>query len=159
MEKIAVFPGSFDPITSGHEDLVRRALPLFDKIVVAIGTNSQKKSLFPLEQRLRWLELVFEDESKVEVGQFENLTAHYCQRIGARYLLRGLRNASDFDYEKTISQLNQIVGEGLETLFLIAQPGFSHISSTIVREIIKGGGDASPFLPKGLQINGWRVAD
>ncbi len=159
MEKTAVFPGSFDPITSGHEDLVRRALPLFDKIVVAIGTNSQKKSLFPLDQRLHWLELVFGDEPKVEVGQFENLTAHYCQRIGARYLLRGLRNASDFDYEKTISQLNQIVGEGLETLFLIAQPGFSHISSTIVREIIKGGGDASPFLPKGLQINGWRVAD
>jgi pantetheine-phosphate adenylyltransferase len=83
----------------------------------------------------------------VEVGSFENLTAHYCQRIGARYLLRGLRNASDFDYEKTISQLNHIVGGGLETIFLISQPAYSHISSTIVREIIKGGGDASPFLP------------
>lgn len=155
MEKIAVFPGSFDPITSGHVDLVRRALPLFDKLVVAIGINSQKKSLFSLDQRLQWLHDVFGEEPKVEVGQFENLPAHYCRRIGASYLLRGLRNASDFDYEKTISQLNQIVGDGLETIFLIAQPGFSHISSTIVREIIKGGGDASPFLPEQIQINSW----
>lgn len=147
MPKIAVFPGSFDPITIGHVDIVHRALPLFDKIIVAIGVNTQKKSLFSLDQRLSWLHGVFEDEPKVEVGQFENLTAHYCRRIGARYLLRGLRNASDFDYEKTISQLNHIVGEGIETFFLIAQPGYSHISSTIVREIIIGGGDASPFLP------------
>lgn len=150
--KTAVFPGSFDPITSGHVDLVRRAVPLFDKIVVAVGVNSQKKYLFPLEQRLAWLEAVFADEPTVEVGKFEGLTAHYCQEIGANYLLRGLRNASDFDYEKTISQLNGIVGEGLETIFLISQPAFSHISSTIVREIIKGGGDASPFLPKGLEL-------
>lgn len=145
--KIAVFPGSFDPITVGHVDLVKRALPLFDKIVVAVGINSQKKYLFSLEQRLEWLEDVFKDEPKVEVGSFEHLTAHYCKRIGARYLLRGLRNSSDFDYEKTISQLNEIVGEGLETIFLISKPQFSHISSTIVREIIKGGGDSSPFVP------------
>ena len=84
----------------------------------------------------------------MEVDSFQNLTAHYCNRIGAKYLLRGLRNASDFDYEKTISQLNSIVGDGLETIFLISQPEYSHISSTIVREIIKGGGDASPFIPK-----------
>lgn len=148
--KTAVFPGSFDPITTGHVELVRRAVPLFDKIVVAVGVNSQKKYLFSLEQRLAWLEEVFADEPSVEVGSFEGLTAHYCQAIGARYLLRGLRNASDFDYEKTISQLNEIVGEGLETIFLISQPAYSHISSTIVREIIKGGGDASPFLPKGV---------
>jgi len=144
---IAVFPGSFDPITTGHVDLVRRALPLFDKIVVAIGVNTQKQSLFPLEQRLQWLRDTFTEFDQVETDQFERLTAHYCQRIGAQYLLRGLRNASDFDYEKTISQLNQIVGEGLETVFLISQPAYSHISSTIVREIIKGGGDASSFLP------------
>lgn len=150
--KTAVFPGSFDPITSGHVDLVRRAVPLFDKIVVAVGVNSQKKYLFPLKQRLDWLETVFADEPKVSVGQFEGLTAHYCKEIGANYLLRGLRNASDFDYEKTISQLNGIVGEGLETIFLISQPAYSHISSTIVREIIKGGGDASPFLPEGLDV-------
>lgn len=150
--KIAVFPGSFDPFTVGHEDLVRRAVPLFDKIVVAIGINSQKQYLHSLEERLVMLETVFQDEDKVEIGSFEKLTADYCQRIGARYLLRGLRNASDFDYEKTISQLNFIVGDGLETLFLISKPEYSHISSTIVREIIKGGGDARPFLPKGVQL-------
>ncbi len=151
--KTAVFPGSFDPITTGHAELVRRAVPLFDKIVVAVGVNSQKTYLFPLEQRLAWLEAVFADEPKVEVASFEGLTAHFCNEIGAEYLLRGLRNASDFDYEKTISQLNDIVGEGLETVFLISQPAYSHISSTIVREIIKGGGDASPFLPQGVLIS------
>lgn len=150
--KIAVFPGSFDPITIGHVDLVRRALPLFDKIIVAVGVNTTKKYLFPLEQRMEWLRLVFESYPKVDVDQFENLTAHYCQRIGARFLLRGLRNASDFDYEKTISQLNHIVGGGIETVFLIAQPEFSHISSTIVREIIVGGADATPFIPKEIRI-------
>ena len=145
--RIAVFPGSFDPITTGHVDLVRRALPLFDEIVVAIGVNSQKKYLYTLDQRLAWLRETFADEPKVRADTFEKLTAHYCQRIGARYLLRGLRNASDFDYEKTISQLNAIVGEGLETVFLISQPAYSHISSTIVREIIKGGGKAGEFVP------------
>jgi pantetheine-phosphate adenylyltransferase len=117
MDKIAVFPGSFDPITLGHVDLVHRALPVFDKIIIAIGENNQKKSLFSLEQRIGWLKKVFEQEERVEVGFFENLTADYCKKIGATYLLRGLRNASDFDYEKTISQLNFIIGNGLETFF------------------------------------------
>lgn len=151
--KIAVFPGSFDPITTGHVDLVKRALPLFDKIYIAIGVNSQKNYLNDLETRLRWIRETFADEEKVVVDSFEKLTAHYCQRIGARYLLRGLRNASDFDYEKTISQLNDIVGGGLETVFLISRPAYSHISSTIVREIIKGGGDASSFLPEAVLKN------
>lgn len=150
--KIAVFPGSFDPITVGHVDLVRRALPLFDKIIVAVGINSSKKYLFPLEQRMEWLRQVFAKYPQVSVDSFQNLTAHYCQRIGARYLLRGLRNASDFDYEKTISQLNHIVGDGIETVFLISQPEFSHISSTIVREIIVGGADATPFIPAEIHI-------
>lgn len=150
--KIAVFPGSFDPITVGHVDLVKRALPLFDKIVVAVGVNSIKKYLFPLDQRLEWLRQVFAEYPAIEVDFFENLTADYCKRIGARYLLRGLRNASDFDYEKTISQLNHIIGDGIETVFLISQPEFSHISSTIVREIIVGGADATPFLPKEIKI-------
>lgn len=149
--KTAVFPGSFDPITTGHVELVRRAVPLFDKIVVAVGVNSQKQYLFPLAQRLAWLREVFKDQPTVEVASFEGLTAHFCNEIKAKYLLRGLRNASDFDYEKTISQLNDIVGDGLETVFLISQPAYSHISSTIVREIIKGGGDASPFLPEGVR--------
>jgi len=152
MKKIAVFPGSFDPITTGHEDLVKRAVPLFDKIIVAVGLNSQKKYLFPLNQRLAWLEKVFANEPTVEVAHFEGLTANFCQTVNSNYLLRGLRNASDFDYEKTISQLNNIVGDGLETIFLISKPEFSHISSTIVREIIKGKGDVSSFVPKVIKI-------
>jgi len=151
--KIAVFPGSFDPITKGHEDLVRRAYPLFDKIHVAVGLNSVKTSLFSLEQRLGWLETVFANDDKVVVGKFEGLTINYCNEVGANYLLRGLRNASDFDYEKTISQLNSIIGDNLETVFLISRPEYSHFSSTIVREIIKGKGDYKPFLPANVEIN------
>ena len=151
--KIAVFPGSFDPITKGHVDLIERAHPLFDKIYVAIGENSVKNSLFSLEQRIEWLEDTFKDNPKIEVGQFEGLTVNYCREINANYLLRGLRNASDFDYEKTISQLNNIIGKDLETVFLISRPEYSHFSSTIVREIIKGKGDYKPFLPANIEIN------
>jgi pantetheine-phosphate adenylyltransferase len=151
MKKICVFPGSFDPITIGHEDLVRRAVPLFDKIIVAVGINSTKKYLFDLEQRLEWLRVVFADEPKVEVAFFEHLTADFCKEVGSKYLLRGLRNASDFDYEKTISQINNIIGDGIETVFLISTPANSHVSSTIVREIIKGKGDVSVFVPKAIK--------
>ena len=149
--KKAVFPGSFDPITTGHVDLVLRALHLFDEVIVAIGVNSQKQTLFELEKRKKWIEDVFRDEPRVKVDVFEGLTVHYCKKVNAHFLVRGLRNASDFDYEKTISQLNHIVGENVETVFLISKPEFSHISSTIVREIIKGKGDASPFLPTGVK--------
>lgn len=145
--KIALFPGSFDPITVGHVDIVKRAVPLFDKIIVAVGINTQKKYLFTLEQRLQWLNKVFASETKVEVADYEGLTAHFAQKVNANFMIRGLRNASDFDYEKTISQLNTIVGEGIETVFFISRPAYSHISSTIVREIIIGKGDASPFIP------------
>ena len=148
--KICVFPGSFDPITSGHVDLVRRAIPLFDRVIIAIGINTEKKYLFSLEQRKEWIRKVFENEPKVSVDSFEKLTAEYCKKVNAQWILRGLRNASDFDYEKTISQLNFIVGDGVETVFLISQPQYSHISSTIVREIIRGGGDVSPFVPEGI---------
>jgi len=146
--KIAVFPGSFDPITDGHIDLVRRFAPLFDEIIVAVGVNASKKGLFSLEQRLSWLEKVFEDDKNIEVGSFEGLTVNYCKEKKAQYLVRGLRNASDFDYEKTISQLNNIIGDNVETLFFISKPEYSHISSTIVREIIKGKGDISTFVPE-----------
>ena len=152
MSKIAVYPGSFDPITVGHYDLVMRSLDLFDKIIVAVGVNSQKKNLFSLDQRITWLEEVFKNESRVVVSHFEGLTAHYCKDQNAKYLIRGLRNSSDFDYEKTISQLNYIIGGGVETVFLISRPNFSHISSTIVREIIKGGGDITEFVPKEVEI-------
>jgi len=144
---IAVFPGSFDPITLGHVDLVKRAIPLFDKIIIAIGVNSQKKNFYSLEKRLEWLELIFKDDNKVFVDHFEGLTVNFCAKENANFLLRGLRYASDFDYEKTISQLNRTIGDNIETVFLISQPQYSHISSTIVREIIKGNGDASPFVP------------
>ena len=152
MKKIAVFPGSFDPITIGHVQIVKRALPLFDKIIIAVGVNSQKKYLYSLDERLVGIDKVFSDEPKVEVDKHEGLTAHYCVKKNARYLLRGLRNASDFDYEKQLSQMNQIIGDGVETVFFISQPEFSHISSTLVREVIKGGGDASVFLPKGFIV-------
>jgi pantetheine-phosphate adenylyltransferase len=144
---IAVFPGSFDPITTGHVDIVRRALPLFDKIIVAVGVNNQKQALFSLEKRLDWLRDVFREMPKVEISYFEGLTVKFCEQQNARFLLRGLRNASDFDYEKTISQLNTIIGNDVETIFLISQPEYSHISSTIVREIIKGKGNVAPFVP------------
>ncbi len=149
---IAVFPGSFDPITSGHVDLVKRAIPLFGEIVVAIGQNSSKDYLFSVEQRKAWLEEVFANDGNVRIGYYEGLTADYCREIGASYMIRGLRNASDFDYEKTISQLNNIIGKNLETVFFISRPEFSHISSTIVREIIKGGGDVTPFVPPSVKI-------
>lgn len=150
--KIAVFPGSFDPITKGHVDIANRACGFFDKVIVAIGINEQKKYLFSLEQRTAWLKAVFEHNPKIEIDKYQGLTAKYCQEKGAPYMIRGLRNASDFDYEKTISQLNNIVGDGVETVFLISRPGFSHISSTIVREIIKGKGDVTPFVPPEFKI-------
>lgn len=146
--KIAVFPGSFDPVTVGHIDLVKRALPLFDKIIIAVGINSQKKSLYTLEQRLSWLQRVFKEMDRVEIDYFEGLTANFCMKQEAKYLLRGLRNGSDFDYEKTISQLNFIIGYEIDTVFLISQPQYSFISSTIVREIIRGKGDVSKFVPE-----------
>ena len=150
--KIAVFPGSFDPITVGHVDIVTRALPIFDKIIIAIGTNTNKTYLYSLEQRIQWLENVFMDYDKIEIDSFEGLTANFCKKVNARFLLRGIRNAADFDYEKTISQVNNIVGENLETVFLISQPKLSHVSSSIVREIIKGGGDVSMFLPEKIKL-------
>ena len=150
--KIAVFPGSFDPITIGHYSLVKRALPLFDKIIVAVGINSAKEYLFPLDQRLEWLHKVFKPYLKIEIDTFHGLTAKYCEEKKADFIIRGLRNAADFDYEKTISQVNSVLSHGIETIFFISNPEHSHISSSIVREIIKGQGDVSPFLPPGLEV-------
>ena len=145
--KIAVIPGSYDPITFGHIDIIRRALPLFDEVIVAIAINSQKKNLFSLDERIRWIQEIFKDEPKVKVDHFEGLTLHFCQKVGAKYLVRGIRNATDFDYERTISQIHNTIATDLETLFFIAKPELSHISSTIVRELILGGGDISAFVP------------
>ncbi|MFN8310860.1 MAG: pantetheine-phosphate adenylyltransferase [Chitinophagales bacterium] len=146
--KIAVFPGSFDPITVGHVDIVKRALPLFDQIIVAIGANSQKQSLYPLEQRLKWIKKVFDGEKKVRVASFEGLTVKFCKEQQARYILRGIRSASDFDYEKTIAHLNNAMLPDLETILILSKPELSSISSTIVREIIRGNGKVNKFVPK-----------
>ncbi len=149
--KVCVFPGSFDPITSGHIDLVRRALPLFDQIIIAVGVNNAKQRLFPLEKSMNWIQQCFPNEARVSVRSYEGLTVDFCRSVKAEFLLRGLRSTSDFDYEKTISQMNNIIGKGTETVFLISQPEYSHISSTIVREIIKGGADVSPFVPEAIK--------
>lgn len=150
--RIAVFPGSFDPITIGHFDLIMRSLPLFDKVIVALGTNETKTYLFSVEQRLNWLEKVFANEPRVSIAEFEGLTATFCKQVNADFLIRGLRNSSDFEYEKTISQVNQLLSGGVETVFLISSPQYAHISSSIVREVIKGRGDAKQFLPDGVTI-------
>ena len=150
--KIAVFPGSFDPITIGHVNLILRACPLFDKIIISIGMNTSKNKLFPLEQRIEWINNVFKDESKIEVREFHGLTVEFCKKVGAKYIIRGLRNASDFDYEKTIAQLNHELNKEIETVFLISRPKYSHISSTIVREIIRVKGDASSLVPEQVDL-------
>lgn len=145
--RIAVFPGSFDPITKGHEDIVRRALPLFDRIIVAVGTNSAKKYYFEEKQRLEFIKATFSDSDKVEIEIFKNLTADFCDEKGAGFILRGLRNSTDFDYESTVAMLNKDIGKGLESVFLITNAEYSYYSSTIVREILRGGKDVSKYLP------------
>lgn len=148
MKKIAVFPGSFDPITLGHMDVLLRSTKLFDEIYVAIGVNSQKAVLYPLERRLSWIKKICEPYPNIHVDYYEGLTAYYCKTIGAQYLLRGVRNSTDYEYEKTISQINQKLVSGLETVFIIAKPELSYISSTIVRELILGKADLKPFVPE-----------
>jgi pantetheine-phosphate adenylyltransferase len=147
MKKIAVFPGSFDPITTGHVDILLRALPLFDKVIIAIGENTQKKSLFPLQTRLNWIKKVFSNEPKIVVDSFTGLTVNYCKAKKANYILRGIRSASDFDYEKTIAHLNNAMEPEIETILILSKPELSSISSTIVREIIRGKGNVEKFVP------------
>ncbi len=147
MERIAVFPGSFDPLTRGHESIIRRALPLFDKIIVAIGENAEKKHLFSLEQRMEWLNLVFNQESGIEIRKYTGLTIDFCRRNGARYILRGLRTSVDFEFERSIGQMNKYLLPEVETVFLLSNPEFTSLSSSIVRDIIRNGGDASQFIP------------
>lgn len=148
MKKIAVFPGSFDPITTGHVDIVKRALPLFDKIIIAIGVNSQKQSLYSLEQRKEWIKRVFKDQKKVSVDSYQGLTADFCDQKKSNYILRGIRSAADFEYEKTIAHLNNAMYPHIETLLILSTPELSSVSSTIVREIIRGKGKFDKFVPK-----------
>jgi pantetheine-phosphate adenylyltransferase len=153
MARIAVFPGTFDPITKGHESMVRRSLPLFDKIVVAIGVNAEKKYMFSLEQRIKWIQQTFTFEDKVSVASYEGLTVNYCRSIGASFIIRGLRNAEDFQFEKGIAQMNRELAPEVDTLFLVTNPELAAYSSTIVRDIIRHGGDVSKFIPNTIQIN------
>jgi len=151
-ERIAVFPGTFDPITKGHESVVHRALPLFDKVIIAIGMNSTKSSMFSLEQRKNWISKVFAGESKIEVVSYDGLTIDLCRKHNAQYILRGLRTATDFEYEKAISQMNSEMAKEVETVFLVTDPVYSAINSTIVREIIKNNGDVSAFVPAAVSV-------
>ncbi len=146
-KKIAVFPGSFDPITTGHVDIVLRALPLFDEVIVAIGENSQKKTLYSLEQRLEWIKRVFRHHPKISAASFSGLTVNFCKEKSADYIIRGIRSASDFDYEKTIAHLNNAMFPEIETVLILSKPELSSISSTIVREIIRGKGKVNKFVP------------
>ncbi len=152
MKRIAVFPGSFDPITLGHTSIIQRALPLFDEIIVAIGTNSQKKYMFDLKQREEWIKNTFNNEQKVTIDNYQGLTVEYCERRGAKYILRGLRNQQDFEFERSIAQMNQKLNTKIETVFLLTDPELSAINSTIVRDIIRNGGEVSQFLPPNVRI-------
>jgi pantetheine-phosphate adenylyltransferase len=145
--KTAVFAGSFDPITVGHTDIIIRAATLFERIVVAVGTNSQKKYRSDLEQRLQFIQLAFAAYSNIETATYTGLTIQFCRSIEAKFLLRGLRTAADFEFERTIAQLNKQLAPEIETVFLVSLPQYSHISSTIVREVLANGGDISPFVP------------
>jgi pantetheine-phosphate adenylyltransferase len=152
MKRIALFPGTFDPITIGHVNLVERAIHLFDEIVIGIGHNSSKSTLFTLEQREQWIRVIFKQQPTVRVQHYEGLTVSFCESIGSKYILRGLRNMSDFDYEKNIAQMNKLVKPGIETIFLMCDPAYTPISSSVVRDLIRNGGDASGFIPKEISF-------
>jgi pantetheine-phosphate adenylyltransferase len=146
--KIALFPGSFDPITIAHVDILKRAVPLFDKIVVGIGLNSSKQSFLSAEKREEIVRTVFADTPGVEVQLYEGLTVDFCKKINANYMVRGIRSVADFEYERAIAQINQTMMPEMETIFILSKPEYSAISSTIVRDILRNNGDVSPFLPK-----------
>lgn len=147
MDRIAFFPGTFDPMTVGHMDIINRALPMFDKIIVAIGRNSTKSPMYSEIQRLQWAKKVFEDNPKVEVRIYDGMTVDACRAVGASFILRGIRFVSDFEYEKMIADVNRSQS-GIETVFLTCLPEHSSVASTIVRELIKNGGDVSKLLPE-----------
>ncbi|RYD95662.1 MAG: pantetheine-phosphate adenylyltransferase [Sphingobacteriales bacterium] len=149
--RIALFPGTFDPITLGHVDVIRRAMPLFDKIVIGVGLNSSKQPMFSIEQRLNWINAIFQDTDKVEAHAYEGLTIGYCEKISARFILRGIRYVSDFEYEKGIADMNRMLSKQIETVFLTSSPEYSTVSSTLVRDVIRYNGDVRQFLPEEVQ--------
>ena len=147
MARICLFPGTFDPVTLGHVDIIDRAIPLFDKIVVGIGTNTTKAPMFSPEQRLQWITEIYKKQPLVEGAIYEGLTVDFCKKVDAKFILRGIRYVSDFEYEKTIADANRTLDKSIETIFLTGEPKYTSVASTIVRDIIRNGGDASHFLP------------
>jgi pantetheine-phosphate adenylyltransferase len=152
MDRTAVFPGSFDPFTVGHESIVRRALPLFDRVIIAVGENSDKKTLFSVETRIRMISKVFEGENRVVVTSFSGLTVDFCRKNKARYIVRGLRTSADFEYERAMGHMNWKMAPEIDTVFLLTSTEHTPVNSTIVRDIIKNGGDASAFVPSSINI-------
>lgn len=152
MIRRAVFPGSFDPFTIGHESIVRRSLGLFDEIIVAVGKNTTKATMYSVERRVDSIRNVFKDEKAIRVEWYNGLTVAYCKEANARFILRGLRTSSDFGFERAIGQVNKAMEPSIETVFILALPEHSAISSTIIRDIIKNGGDARRFVPEGVEI-------
>ncbi len=159
MKKIAVFPGSFDPFTVGHEGIVRRALELFDEIIIAVGANALKKSYYSLKTRKEMIAKVFSDESRVKVDHYEGLTVDYCVKKGAKYILRGLRTAADFEFERAIAQVNKALESDVESVFLLTVPEHTPVTSTIVRDIIRSGGDASQFVPSSVNLKDYKAEE
>ena len=152
MTKIAVFPGSFSPFTIGHQAIVERGLLIFDKIIIAIGENNEKKHFFSINDRIQWIENVYLKHPKIKVKSYKGLTVDFCKKEDANFILRGLRNSNDFKFERHIAQTNKQLNNEIETIFLMTPPELSHISSTIIRDIIKNGGDVSQFLPKEINL-------
>jgi pantetheine-phosphate adenylyltransferase len=149
--KTAVFPGSFDPITLGHYDIIKRGISLFDKVIVAIGVNAEKKYMFTLEERLHFIRESFKDEPKVEVITYEGLTIDLCKKVGAKFILRGLRNPADFEFEKAIAHTNRQLSR-IETVFLLTAAKTSYISSSIVRDVLRNGGDYTILVPDAVRV-------
>ena len=148
----AVFPGSFDPITLGHVSVVKRALPLFDEIIIAIGINSEKLGMFSVLQRKQWIEEAFVGEHKVKVEMFEGLTVDFCKKQQARYILRGLRTAADFEFERGIGQVNRTLAPQIDTVFILTEAEYTPISSSIVRDVIRHGGDITGLVPEVVKV-------
>lgn len=152
MNKKAVFPGTFDPFTTGHDSLVRRSLKLVDEIVIAIGVNDTKKSYFSLEKRIEMIQSLYKNDDRISVKSYSNLTVDFAKEVGANFIVRGIRSVNDFEYEKTIADMNRNIS-GIETFILFTEPELTHVSSTIVRELLRFGYDVSQFLPKGLKLD------